>query len=291
MSTQTPPARLTSLHLRQAKGRRKLAMITAYDYPSAVLADAAGVDALLVGDSLGMTVLGDQDTLSVNMDHMIHHCRAVTAARTHALVVCDMPFLSCQSGARDALRNAGRLVTEGGARAVKIEGRLPVQARMMVRAGIPVMGHAGLSPQQVAIMGGYKIQGRTAAAARTVLEDCLVLQDAGCFAVVLECVPGEVAARITEALEIPTIGIGAGADCDGQVLVWHDMLGLNTGHTPRFVKRYADLGRQVTEAVARYAREVREGSFPDAEHGFALADEDERAAVEAALSLPRTPQS
>lgn len=284
MSTHnSASARLTSLDLRQAKGRRKLVMLTAYDYPSALLADAAGVDALLVGDSLGMAVLGHEDTLSVTMEQMLHHCRAVSAARPRALVVGDMPFLSCEASPEAALGNAGRLVAEGGVRAVKLEGRRPEQVRMLVRAGIPVMGHAGLTPQQVAIMGGFRVQGRNAAAARAILDDCLALQDAGCFALVLECMPQEVAAHITEALEIPTIGIGAGSSCDGQVLVFHDMLGLNPGHTPRFVKRYAELGGQIAEAVERYARDVREGRFPEPAHRYALA-EGERAAVEAALA-------
>ena len=271
---------VTSLHMRQAKGQRKLVMITAYDYPSALLADAAGVDMLLVGDSLGMTMLGHKDTLGVTMEHMIHHTRAVCAAQPAALVVADMPFLSYESGPGDALRNAGRLMAEGGARAVKLEGRHEAQVRAMVNAGIPVMGHVGLTPQRVATLGGFRMQGRTAEAARTLLEESLALQDAGCFALVLECVPAEVAALLTQKLEIPTIGIGAGPDCDGQVLVFQDALGITQGHCPRFVKRYADIGRDITQAVAAYAEDVRSGGFPGPEQTTA-ADADTLAALRA----------
>lgn len=266
MPTSTP---VTSLHVRQAKGRHTLVMITAYDYPSALLADAAGVDMLLVGDSLGMTVLGQKDTLGVTMEHMLHHCRAVSAAQTHALVVADMPFLSYETGPAEALRNAGRLMAEGGARAVKLEGRYEAEIRAMVRAGIPVMGHEGLTPQRVATLGGFRTQGRSGAAAQALLENCLALQDAGCFALVLECVPGEVAAMVTQALEIPTIGIGAGPGCDGQVLVFHDVLGMTQGHCPKFVKKYAQLGHDITQAVRDWSAEVRQGIFPGPEHTVA----------------------
>lgn len=281
-ATPQGPAHLTSLHIRQAKNQRKLVMLTAYDYPSALLADAAGLDMLLVGDSLGMTMLGQGDTLGVTMEHMIHHSRAVSAARSRALVVCDMPFMSYESDPKTAVRNAGRLMAEGGARAVKLEGAWLPQVRAMVAAGIPVMGHLGLTPQHVAALGGFRVQGRTAQAARKLLEDSLALQEAGCFSLVLECVPQEVAAHVTAALEIPTIGIGAGAQCDGQVLVYHDVLGLTAGHTPRFVKQYAALGAQITEAVAQYASDVRDGVFPAEAQSFTLAPE-EREEVDALL--------
>lgn len=269
---------VTSLHIREAKGQRRLVMITAYDHPSALLADAAGVDMLLVGDSLGMAVLGQQDTLGVTMAHMVHHCRAVCAARTRALVVGDLPFLSYEASPEQALRQAGRLMAEGGVRAVKLEGCRCAQVRALVEAGIPVMGHVGLTPQKVATLGGFRVQGRSARSAMALLEDSLALQEAGCFALVLECVPTEVAALITQHLEIPTIGIGAGQACDGQVLVFHDLLGLTPGRTPRFVRKYADIGTLITAAVELYARDVREGIFPAPEHGYTL-DAEERDAL------------
>lgn len=273
-------AQLSSLHIMQTKGQaqgqnqvsRRLAMLTAYDAPSAALVDSAGVDMVLVGDSLGMAVLGRKDTLSVTMDEMVHHCRAVSSAVQHALVVGDMPFLSYESGPEHALRNAGRLMAEGGVRAVKLEGGSPVipQIRALVTAGIPVMGHLGLTPQRFAVLGGFKVQGKSAAAAQELCQEALALQEAGCFAIVLECVPQEVAAQISKTLSIPTIGIGAGAGCDGQVLVFHDLLGLTQGHTPRFVKRYAELSSLIHQAVSDYVTEVREGVFPAAEHSFSM---------------------
>lgn len=278
MSSPIPVTFLTSLHIRQTKGQRKLVMITAYDCSSAALADAAGVDMLLVGDSLGMTMLGRQDTLSVTVDEMVHHSRAVSAVHPHALVVSDMPFLSYEESVTAALRNAGRLMREGGARAVKLEGGRAIlpQVRALTEAGIPVMGHLGLTPQRVALLGGFKVQGKSAQAAALLLEDALALQDAGCFALVLECVPAEVAGALTRLLDIPTIGIGAGADCDGQVLVYHDLLGLFQGHTPKFVKQYAAVGKTITDAVRRYAVDVREGDFPAAEHSFTMPDEERK---------------
>lgn len=281
MSTHPSTARraLTSLDIRNAKGRDPLVMLTAYDYPSALLADAAGVDMLLVGDSLGMVVLGHNDTLRVTMEDSIRHCSAVAAAQPHALIVADMPFLSYEEGPAHALRNAGRLMAEGGARAVKLEGRCLEQTRMLVDAGIPVMGHLGLTPQRVATMGGFRVQGRTAEAAKILCDDALALQEAGCFSIVLECVPREVAARITRLLAIPTIGIGAGPDCDGQVLVWHDMLGI-TPNPPKFVHKYANLGETIKDAVRQYASHVRERRFPGTEHSTALRD-DERTAFAA----------
>lgn len=261
---------LTSLHISQSKGQQRLSMLTAYDAPSAALLDKAGLDMVLVGDSLGMAVLGRKDTLSVTMDEMIHHCRAVTAAVQHALVVGDMPFLSYESGPEHALHNAGRLMAEGGVRAVKLEGGTHVlpQVRALVNAGIPVMGHLGLTPQRCAVLGGFKVQGKSAAAARLLCQEALALQEAGCFALVVECVPREVAQELTEILSIPTIGIGAGPDCDGQVLVFHDLLGLTQGHSPRFVKRYADLSGIILEALGSYIKDVRAGNFPADEHSF-----------------------
>lgn len=271
------PSVVSALDVRRAKRGRKLVMITAYDAPTAALADAAGVDMLLVGDSVGMAVLGRRDTLSVTMEEMLHHCRAVSAAGTGALVVGDMPFMSYESGRQAALANAGRLMAEGGVRAVKLEGGAAVasQIRALTSAGIPVMGHVGLTPQRMAALGGFKVQGKTAKSAAQVLRDALAVQEAGCFAVVLECLPSAVAAEITARLEIPTIGIGAGAGCDGQVLVFHDALGLNQGHCPKFVKKYADLSSVITEALGAYAGEVREGAFPDAARGFSLPEEEQ----------------
>lgn len=264
--------------VRSAKGMRRVAMLTAYDAPTAALVDACDIDIILVGDSLGMVMLGRSDTLSVTVDEMVHHCRAVTGSVSRALVVADMPFLSYETGPAEALRNAGRLFREGGARAVKLEGAGPYlpQIRALADAGIPVMGHLGLTPQRVEQLGGFRVQGKTADAARRLLDDALALEQAGCFSVVLECVPTPVAARVTAALAIPTIGIGAGPHCDGQVLVLHDMLGLQNRMAPRFVKRYADLTGQVTAAVTAYRQEVESGAFPGPEHGFAMPDAELR---------------
>ncbi len=276
MSTQTIQKALTSVQIHNYKGNKLIVMLTAYDYPSAILADAAEVDILLVGDSLGMTMLGHKDTLAVNMDIMVHHCKAVSAAQSKALVVCDMPFLSYETSTENALLNAGRLMAEGGARAVKLEGGNTIlpQIRALVQAGIPVMGHLGLTPQRVATLGGYSTQGRTAKAAFVLLEEAKALEEAGCFSLVLECVPEEVAELITKSIGIPTIGIGAGLGCDGQVLVWHDLLGLNSGHTPKFVKKYAELGEQITKAIQNYATDVRTRAYPQAAHSTTLnADE------------------
>ncbi|MGJ3521526.1 3-methyl-2-oxobutanoate hydroxymethyltransferase [Nitratidesulfovibrio sp. D1] len=281
-ATTDAPARprrpVGTLDVRAAKGARRIAMLTAYDAPTAALVDACDIDIILVGDSLGMVMLGRDDTLSVTVDEMVHHCRAVTGSVSRALVVADMPFLSYETSPADALRSAGRLFREGGVRAVKLEGAGPYlpQIRALVDAGIPVMGHIGLTPQRVAQLGGFRVQGKTADAARRLLDDALALEQAGCFSMVLECVPSPVAARITAALTIPTIGIGAGPDCDGQVLVLHDMLGLQDRIAPRFVKRYANLAGQVTAAVTAYKEEVENGAFPGPEHGFAMSDEELR---------------
>lgn len=255
------------------EGVDKIAVLTAYDYPTALLAEEAGADVLLVGDSLGMVCLGLPDTLGVTMADMLHHTKAVCRAAKRALVVADMPFLSYQTSIADAVANAGRFLQEAGARAVKLEGgaEFVPHVRAMLSAGIPVMGHLGLTPQQVAVLGGFKAQGKTARAARALVSHARALADAGCFALVLEAVPAEVAARITQEVGIPTIGIGAGPDCDGQVLVFHDVLGLCPGMRPSFVKQYIDLWTPAREALADYCREVREGSFPTAAHTRRMA--------------------
>ncbi len=267
----------TAASFRQAKGARKLTMLTAYDYTVAHSMDQCGIDALLVGDSLGMVMLGYPDTLAVTVEDMIHHCAAVARGAGSPLVVCDMPFMSSQRGVDDTLRNAGRLVKEGRAQAVKLEGGADFapEIRALVRASIPVMGHLGLTPQSVNALGGYKVQGKSLAAAQKLLDDARAVQDAGAFALVLECVPAALAARITRELEIPTIGIGAGPDCDGQVLVWQDMLGMFDRVAPRFVRRFGAVGDAMRAAFSEYATAVRDGSFPAAEHCYSMEDERE----------------
>lgn len=268
MSAMVPidPARaVTTTALRAMKAsQRPIVMITAYDTPSARLVDEAGVDAILVGDSLGMTVLGFDSTLPVTVDDMVRHTAAVTRGARRALVVADMPFMSFQVSEEDALRAAGRLVAEGGAAAVKLEGGVHVAptVKRLVQAGIPVMGHVGLTPQSVHQLGGYKVQAREAEAAANLIDDCLALQDAGAFAVVLECIPAELAALVSRELDIPTIGIGAGEGCDGQIQVFHDLLGLGGDFLPRHARRYADVGALVREAVTAYADDVRDRAFP-----------------------------
>lgn len=258
---------------QEAKAQgRKLAMLTAYDYSMAKLVDAAGVDGILVGDSLGMVALGHKDTLSVTMDDMLHHSKAVARAVQSALLVVDMPFMSYQTSVYDALCNGGRLVKEGGAHAVKLEGGAHVcpQVEALVQASIPVMGHLGLTPQSVNAFGGFKVQARDEEAARKLLADAKALEAAGAFSIVLECIPAPLAELVSRSISIPTIGIGAGAGCDGQVLVYQDMLGMFSEFTPKFVKHYAESGAQMQTAFADYAREVREGSFPAPEHTFQM---------------------
>ena len=271
--------RITSVNIREAKGQRKISVITAYDYPSAIMVDAAGVDCVLVGDSLGMVMLGRGDTLSVTLEESIHHTRAVVAGVSRALVVADMPFMTYEGGVDQALKNAADLVCRSGVRAVKMEGgkKIAPQVKALVDAGIPVMGHIGLTPQRVAVLGGFKVQGKTAAAAEAMLEDAFALQEAGCFSMVLEAVPAYVAEVITSQVSIPTIGIGAGAGCDGQVLVLHDMLGLTSGHVPRFVKQYAQLAELGKNAVAAYVKDVQDGTFPGPEHSFTMPEAEQRA--------------
>jgi 3-methyl-2-oxobutanoate hydroxymethyltransferase len=259
----------------------KIVMVTAYDAPSGRLADAAGVDLILVGDSSGMVLHGRESTVAVSLDEILFMTQWVTRGAKRSIVVADMPFGSYEVSNEQAITNAVRLVKEGGADAVKLErgGTSIERARAIVDAGIPVMGHIGLTPQTATVLGGFKAQGRTADRAQQLVDDALALQDAGCFAIVLEAVPAPVARAVTAALAVPTIGIGAGSDTDGQVLVWHDMLGYYEGHSPRFVKRYADLGEVIIEALGRYADEVRSGTFPEEHHTYAMP-EDERAAFE-----------
>jgi 3-methyl-2-oxobutanoate hydroxymethyltransferase len=249
----------------KARGTR-LTVLTAYDFSMAKIFDAAGVDALLVGDSLGMVVQGQETPLSVTVDEMIYHARLVTRGARRSLVIVDMPFMSYQVSPQQAVENAGRIIKESGAKAVKLEGgiRTIPAIEAILAADIPVMGHVGLTPQSVNRLGGFRVQRDE----ETILQDAIALEKAGVFAVVVECVPSEIASKITAALKIPTIGIGAGTACDGQVLVAHDMLGLFDEIKPRFVKQYADLGETILHAATQYCREVRDGSFPGPEHGF-----------------------
>ena len=255
----------------KAEGKR-FAMLTAYDYTTAQLLDAAEIPVLLVGDSAGMVMLGHPTTLPMTMDELVILARAVSRGATNALLVGDLPFLSYQVSAEDALRNAGRLLKEAGMHAVKLEGGGPTAleaTRRLTEAGIPVMGHLGLTPQSVHRMGGFKVQGKEPVVAARILAEAVELEAAGAFAIVLEGIPSALAAKVTQALAIPTIGIGAGVQCDGQVLVVHDMLGLSRGHRkPRFVKEFAQLGELVIDAARRYAAEVEAGTFPDAEHSY-----------------------
>jgi 3-methyl-2-oxobutanoate hydroxymethyltransferase len=256
--------------------RERIVMVTAYDYPSGSLADAAGVDIVLVGDSAAMTVLGYESTVPATMDEMVMLTRAAVRGAKRPLVVADMPFGSFQISDEEAVRSAVRFVKEAGADAVKLEGAGATVSRVLalVGAGIPVMGHVGLTPQSATMLGGFRAQGRTSARARQLLEDARTLEQAGCFSLVLEAVPAPVAARITEELTIPTIGIGSGRDCDGQVLVYHDLLGLYQGREPRFVKRYAELATEIQDAIERYAADVRSGAFPGDEHTYSIPDEE-----------------
>lgn len=258
---------INDLRSTKAEGRR-FAMLTAYDYPTARILDTVGIPVILVGDSLANVVLGHPTTLPVTMEEMLHHTRAVARGAPNALVVGDLPFLSYQVSDDEAVRNAGRFLKEAGAQAVKLEGGHPELIERMVGAGIPVMGHLGLTPQSVHAMGGYRVQARTEEAAERLLADALQLEKAGTFSLVLEGVPSSVAERVTESLAIPTIGIGAGPHCDGQVLVLHDLLGLSFGKPAKFVKRYADLGDAISRAVAEFKQEVEEGDYPGPEHSY-----------------------
>jgi len=263
--TAPSTGRVTVPDVRAAKGAgRKIVMLTAYDYPTARILDAAGIDVLLVGDSLGNNVLGYESTLPVTMDEMLHHTRAVARAARRSLVVGDMPYLSFQTGRRDAVRNAGRFLKEGGAAAVKIEGgrKRAGLVRALLDAEIPVMGHVGLTPQSLHLMGGYRIQGKKLDQVRALVDDAVALEEAGVFALVLEGMPESAGRAITQAVSVPTLGIGAGRFCDGQVLVFHDLVGLGEATPPKFARRYARIGEEIAAAAGRFISDVRDGSFP-----------------------------
>ena len=275
--------KVTTLAFRRKKQRGDpITMLTAYDYPTALAIDQAGLDSILVGDSLGMVVLGYANTLPVTMEDMLHHSRAVARGAQFALLVGDMPFMSYQTDVKDAVRNAGRFLQEGGMDAVKLEGgrERAETVRAIIAAGIPVMGHLGLTPQSVNQLGGFRPQGREAAAARRLIEDAQILQDAGCFSIVLESVPARLASFITQRLEIPTIGIGAGIGCDGQVLVTHDLLGLFDRFTPKFVKKYANLHAEMARAFTEYKNDVEGCAFPGEEHSVEMPEEEWQALME-----------
>lgn len=266
----------TVVTFKEAKeNNEKLTMLTAYDYSTAKLIDSCGINGILVGDSLGMVCLGYEDTLSVTMEDMIHHTKAVSRGCTNTLIVADMPFMSYQTSTYDAVVNAGRLIKEGRAHAVKLEGGVEVfnQIQSIVNSSIPVMGHIGLTPQSVNAFGGFKVQGRDELAAKKLIEDALAVEDAGAFAVVLEGVPSKLASLITKKLTIPTIGIGAGASCDGQVLVYQDMLGMFSDFTPKFVKKYENIGEKMKNAFSNYIDEVKTEVFPSEEHSFKINED------------------
>jgi 3-methyl-2-oxobutanoate hydroxymethyltransferase len=278
--SETPVAtrkKITTKSFQQKKEKGEpITMLTAYDYPTALMMDKVGIDSILVGDSLGMVVLGYENTLPVTMDEMLHHCRAVARGAHFALLIGDMPFMSYQVSVEDALLNAGKFLKEGGMDAVKLEGggeREDV-IRAIVSAGIPVMGHIGLTPQSVNQLGGYRTQGKTAASAKALIDDALILQDAGCFSLVLESVPARLAELVSRKLEIPTIGIGAGNGCDGQVLVTHDLLGLFDRFTPKFVRKYADFHTEMERAFSEYILDVETGVFPALEHTYEMPDDE-----------------
>ncbi|MGN0307384.1 MAG: 3-methyl-2-oxobutanoate hydroxymethyltransferase [Lachnospiraceae bacterium] len=266
----------TVITFREAKEKgQKLTMLTAYDYSTAKLIDESGVNSILVGDSLGNVILGYEDTISVTIEDMIHHGAAVARGAKNALVIIDMPFMSYQTSVYDAVVNAGRLMKEGRAGAVKLEGGIEVcpQIKAIVAAGIPVVAHLGLTPQSIHAFGGFKVQGKSEAAAKKLLEEARAIEEAGAFAVVLECVPAGLAELITRELKIPTIGIGAGNSCDGQVLVYQDMLGMFSDFTPKFVKHFANVGEIMREAFQAYCKEVQAGTFPAKEHEYTIADD------------------
>lgn len=260
----------------ESKGKSKLSVLTAYDYSTAKIIDQSGVNGILVGDSLGMVCLGYKDTLSVTVDDMIHHGKAVVRGVENALVIIDMPFMSYEVSVKEALVNAGRIIKETGAQALKLEGGLDIvdTVRALVKAKIPVMGHLGLTPQSVNVFGGFKVQGKDAKDAQNIIDSALALEEAGAFAIVLECVPSKLAKIITEKLSIPTVGIGGGPDCDGQVLVWQDSVGLFSDFTPKFVKKYAEVGKIMIEAFTTYDKEVKDGSFPEEKHCFTIKEDE-----------------
>ncbi len=266
-------SRYTIQSFLEAKHKKeKITMLTAYDYSMAQLIDSSGIDAVLVGDSLGMVVQGHENTLEVTMDHMVYHCRCVSRGVKDAFIVGDMPFLSYHISTEEAVRNAGRLIREGKAGAVKLEGgkNMIAPVKAIVRAQIPVMGHIGLTPQSVNILGGFKVQGKEEAQAKSLIEDALALEEAGVFSIVLEAVPEELAKIITEKVGVPTIGIGAGRYCDGQILVINDILGMYSDFTPKFVKQYANLKNAINDALTGYIQEVKTGQFPEEKHTFTI---------------------
>ncbi|HEX5141160.1 MAG TPA: 3-methyl-2-oxobutanoate hydroxymethyltransferase [Dehalococcoidia bacterium] len=274
---EAPATRKTVADILEIKQRgEKVVMLTAYDYPSARLAEEAGVDMILVGDSLGMVVLGYESTLPVTLDDMLHHTKPVVRGSQRAMVVTDLPFMTYQTSVEDAMRNAGRLIQEGGSQAVKLEGgvHMAETVRRITQIGIPVVGHIGLTPQAINQLSGYKVQGRTPEAAERLIDDAIALQQAGAFAIVLETIPAPLAGLISNRLRIPTIGIGAGAGCDGQVQVWHDLLSYSTTfmprHMPRHVKQYAQVGDTMRAAIEQYAAEVRAGAFPTQKESFQM---------------------
>lgn len=265
--------RTTATFLEAKSKGKKLVVLTAYDYSMAKLADSCDIDAILVGDSLGMVCLGYKDTLRVTMQDMIHHTRAVSRGTKNALLIADMPFMSYQVSVNEAVRNAGRLIQNGCAEAIKLEGGSDIMPHVsaIVKAQIPVMGHLGLTPQSVNVFGGFKVQGRQFEAAKKLIEDAKRLEDAGAFSITLECVPAALSQKITEAVSIPTIGIGAGPSCDGQVLVYHDLLALFSDFRPKFVKVFSDSGESIMTGIKKYTEEVRSGVFPTEEHSFKIA--------------------
>ena len=279
MSTQPPHSdrkKISTLSFRDKKAHAEpITVLTAYDYGTAAAIDRARIDSILVGDSLGMVILGYENTLPVTMDDMIHHCKAVSRGANYALLIGDMPFMSYQISIDAAIRNAGRFLQEGGMDAVKLEGgrERSETIKAIVGAGIPVMGHLGLTPQSVHQLGGFRAQGKSAKDAHRIFDDSIILQDAGCFSLVLESIPSRLAKLVSQRLEIPTIGIGAGPDCDGQVLVTHDLLGLFDRFTPRFVKKYADLHLEMSRAFEAYVQDVEAGEFPAQRHCFSMPDE------------------
>lgn len=266
----------TAVTFKEAKAKgEKISMLTAYDYSMAKLMDNAGLNGILIGDSVGMVCLGYEDTIPVTMEDMIHHTRAVARGTKNALVVADLPFMSYQTSVYDAVYNSGRLIKEGHAQAVKLEGGVEVcdKIEAITKASIPVMAHIGLTPQSINAFGGFKVQGKSEEAARKLIKAAKAVESAGAFAVVLECVPAKLSEIITKEISIPTIGIGAGAGCDGQILVYQDMLGMFSDLTPKFVKKYVDLGSLMTEAFENYISDVSKGTFPGPEHGFKISDE------------------
>ena len=268
--------KVTILDVQQAKGEnRKLTMVTAYDYPFGLMADEAGIDIVLVGDSLGMVVMGLEGTVEVNMEHMIHHIRAVTRGCKNPFIVGDMPFMSYNTSIREAIINAGRLLKEGGCESIKLEGGVDFAPTIesIVKAGIPVQGHIGLTPQTASALGGFKMQGRDAAAAKQIIDDAKALEDAGVFSMILEAVPAPLGKLVAEAVKVPVIGIGAGPDVDGQVLVTHDMIGLFDKFVPKFVKQYTNIRKVILDALNEYKQEVVDVKFPAPEHSFKMPDE------------------